>query len=265
MSFHHLCIQKIVSIFLLSIGMFVQAADYTNSIGMSFVEIKAGCFMMGRDAKFEEGDDDELPRHEVCIKKDFYLGKTEVTQEQWVAIMDKNPSEFKGRNIPVERVKWKDAQEFIRRLNEKEGGNHYRLPTESEWEYACRAGSTSDYHFGDYDKLLSEYGWFASNSGKRPHPVGQKQPNQWGLYDMHGNVWEWVEDCYHETKYSSGAPKDGSAWNSSCYHFVGGEIAGIVRGGSWFNNSKNLRSANRRSYPKSSRDHNIGFRVVRIP
>lgn len=261
----NLFIQKIFFIFLSSTALCAQAAEYTNSIGMNFIEIKTGCFMMGRDAKFEEGDDDELPRHEVCIKKDFYLGKTEVTQEQWVAVMDKNPSKFKGRSSPVEKVKWKDAQEFIRRLNEKEGGNHYRLPTESEWEYACRAGSTSDYYFGDYDRFLPEYGWFRGNSNKRTHPVAQKKPNPWGLYDMHGNVWEWVEDCYHETKYSSEAPKDGSAWNSSCYYFVGGEISGMVRGGSWFNDSKNLRSANRRSYPKDSKDSNVGFRVVRIP
>lgn len=126
-----------------------QAAVYTNSIGVDFIKIEAGCFNMGRDPNFEDGSDDELPRHRVCIEKPFYLGKTEVTQSQWVAVMGSNPSKFKGRDNPVEQVSWEDAQDFIRRLNKKEGGNKYRLPTEAEWEYAARAGSSSTYHFGD--------------------------------------------------------------------------------------------------------------------
>jgi formylglycine-generating enzyme required for sulfatase activity len=128
-----------------------QAADktFTNSIGMEFVLISAGLFVMGADKNFEDADDDETPRHQVRISKPFYLGKYEVTQEQWSTVMENNPSQFKGRNNPVEQVSWNDAQEFIKHLNRKEGHKRYRLPTEAEWEYAARAGTTTTYSFGD--------------------------------------------------------------------------------------------------------------------
>src|SRR5262245_37907136 len=162
-----------------------------NSIGMELVRIPAGEFMMGSDADRQ----DEKPLHQVTISKPFYLGKYEVTQAQWQEVMGTNPSHFKGDpNRPVERVSWKMVQEFISKLNTREGHTLYRLPTEAEWEYAARAGSTTKYHFGDDDALLEQYAWYSKNDKGTTHPVGQLKPNAWGLYDMMGNVWEWVQD-----------------------------------------------------------------------
>ena len=160
----------------------------TNSIGMKLVLIPAGEFMMGSpdsDVKAEK------PQHQVRITKPFYLGVNEVTQEQYERVMGNNPSYFKGDpQRPVETVAWDDAVEFCRMLTKKEGVT-YRLPTEAEWEYACRAGTTTRYSFGDDPKNMSDYAWCRQNSDGKSHPVGQKKPNAWGLYDMHGNVWEW--------------------------------------------------------------------------
>jgi len=231
-----------------------QAGEWTNSIGMTFVNLKAGCFQMGRDPNFENGGDAELPRHRVCIKNAFSLAKTEVTQAQWVAVMGNNASEFKGRNNPVEKVSWNDAQDFIRRLNNKEGGNHYRLPSEAEWEYAARAGSSSAYHFGDDEGSLSSYAWF---NGDRTHPVAQKKANQWGLYDMHGNVWEWVQDNWHDNY--RGAPSDGSVWGGGDSRFR------VYRGGGWVDSAGDLRSATRTYGSPDGLGRFIGFRLLRQP
>jgi formylglycine-generating enzyme required for sulfatase activity len=172
-----------------------KPADFTNSIGMEFVLIPAGAFEMGSPSNEAGRDDDDGPIHQVTIKNAFYMGKYEVTQEQWRAVMGDNPSYFTGNdNLPVEQVSWDDVQEFIRKLNAKEGTDKYRLPSEAEWEYACRAGTTTRYSFGDSESRLGEYAWYTDNSGSKTHPVGQKKPNPWGLYDMHGNVWEWVLD-----------------------------------------------------------------------
>jgi formylglycine-generating enzyme required for sulfatase activity len=157
--------------------------------GIELVRIPGGEFMMGSDRP------DEKPAHKVAISKPFYLGKHEVTQAQWQEVMGTNPSHFKGDpNRPVERVSWKMVQEFISKLNAREGHNLYRLPTEAEWEYAARAGSTTKYYFGDDDALLEQYAWYNKNDKGTTHPVGQLKPNAWGLYDMMGNVWEWVQD-----------------------------------------------------------------------
>jgi formylglycine-generating enzyme required for sulfatase activity len=158
---------------------------------MELVLIPAGEFKRGSDSDRP----DEKPSHSVSISRAFYLGKYEVTQAQWQEVMGTNPSHFKGDpNRPVERVSWKMVQEFINKLNAKEGHNLYRLPTEAEWEYAARAGSTTKYSFGDDDALLEQYAWFNKNDKGTTHPVGQLKPNTWGLYDMMGNVWEWVQD-----------------------------------------------------------------------
>jgi len=247
-----------VALLSLLLFMTVNAADYQNNIGMKFVKISKGCFMMGRDANFEEGHDDELPRHKVCIKKDFWLGQYEVTQAEWVAVMGSNPSTFKGRTNPVEQVSWDDIQVFIQRLNKRDKRNHYRLPSESEWEYAARAGTTTSYYFGDDVGDLGAYAWFDGNSGKRTHPVGKKQPNAWGLYDMSGNVWEWVADCYHNNYI--GAPVDGSVWNRSCNHYDNHPL----RGGSWSYFSIGCRAAGRASYGATSHYSFSGFRLVRV-
>ena len=132
----------------------------------------------------------------------FYLGKYEVTQSQWQVVMGNNPSRFQGDNLPVEQMSWEDVQTFIRKLNAREGEDTYRLPTEAEWEYAARAGSTTAYSFGHSDSRLGEYAWYYMNSGRKTPPVGQLKPNAWGLYDIHGNVSEWAQDRYSKDYYT---------------------------------------------------------------
>ena len=222
---------------------------FTNSIGMEFVLIPAGTFMMGS----EDGESDERPVHQVTISRPFYLGKYEVTQAQWQAIMGKNPSLFQGAtNLPVEQVWWTDVDEFVRRLNAKEGGAKYRLPTEAEWEYAARAGSTTAYSFGNDPAQLKEYAWYKDNSAEKTHAVGQRKPNAWGLYDMHGNVMEWVQDWYGP--YSANAVTDPPGAASGTHR--------MRRGGAWNNTAAVCRSANRYSVP-GFRDDFLGFRLVR--
>ncbi|WP_370576075.1 SUMF1/EgtB/PvdO family nonheme iron enzyme [Methanomethylovorans sp.] len=228
---------------------------YTNSIGMDFVLISAGEFDMGSPTSDKYSSDDERPLHHVSIQKDFYLGKYEVTQKQWVEVMGSNPSYFKGENKPVEKVSWNNAQEFVRKLNEKEGNEKYRLPSEVEWEYACRAGTNTLYSFGDDELMLGEYAWYRDNSGDVTAPVGQKKPNAWGLYDMHGNVWEWVQDSWHDDY--QGAPTDGSAWIDSHSSYC------LSRGGSWFEYDGSCRSAVRYTYGPASRTELIGFRLLK--
>jgi len=181
------------------------SAYHTNSIGMKFTLIPVGEFMMGSE-EFKWS----RPVHSVKIQTSFYLGIYQVTQREWKAIMGNNPSEFNGNDLPVESISWNEVQDFIKKLNEKEGTNKHRLPTEAEWEYAARAGTTTRYSFGDDDSKLGEYAWYSENSGDKTHPVGKKGANPWGLYDVHGNVWEWVQDPWHDTY--NGAPADGSAW-----------------------------------------------------
>jgi formylglycine-generating enzyme required for sulfatase activity len=192
----------------------------TNSIGMKLKLIPAGKFLMGS----EKGEEDEKPVHKVTITKPFYTGICLVTQAEYERVMKANPSHFKGPNRPVETVSWNDAVEFCRRLSEMER-RAYRLSTEAEWEYACRAGSTTEYCFGDDQAKLSEYAWYLGNSGLETHDVGQRKPNAWGLHDMHGNVWEWCEDVWHPN-YGS-APSDGSAWLEG-----GNQRYRVLRGGS---------------------------------
>ena len=198
---------------------------FINTIDMEFVLIQPGEFDMGSPANEIGRGNDEGPVHHVKISEAFYLGKYEVTQKQWHEVMGNNPLYFKGDDLPVERVSWDDVQDFIKKLNEKEGTNKYRLPTEAEWEYAARAGTTTRYSFGDDDSKLGEYAWYSENSGHKTHPFGKKVANPWGLYDVHGNVWEWVQDEWHDTY--NGAPTDGSAWED------GVSAALVYRGGRW--------------------------------
>jgi formylglycine-generating enzyme required for sulfatase activity len=157
-----------------------------NSIDIEFVLIPAGEFIMGSYDTDKEAKDDEKPAHKVKISKPFYMGKYEVTQAQWVKVMRRNPSHFKDHNGPVERVMWDDVQAFISRLNKQEGHNCYRLPSEAEWEYAARAGTVSRYSFGDDADNLGNYAWYYDNAKKKAHPVGQKEPNPWGLMTCMG-------------------------------------------------------------------------------
>ena len=178
----------------------MEPIETTNSIGMKLRLIPTGQFMMGSPDSDTNAERREKPQHLVKVTKPFYLGVFEVTQQQYEKVMDRNPSRFKGPRNPVNQVNWHDAVEFCQKLSalsaEKSSGRHYRLPTEAEWEFACRAGSTTVYGFGDEASRLGDYAWFSGNSRDTVHPVGRKKPNAWGLYDMHGNVWEWCQDWF---------------------------------------------------------------------
>ena len=226
----------------------------TNSIGMEFVLIPAGEFDMGSPSNEEGRFDDEGPVHSVTISNDFYMGKYEVTQKQWIEVMGDNPSQFRGDNLPVEHLSWYDVQEFIRKLNKMEGTYKYRLPSEAEWEYACRAGTTTRYSFGDSESNLGEYAWYDSNSGGKTHPVGQKNPNPWGLYDMHGNVWEWVQDKNYGSYYD--APVDGSAYED------GDSPIRVLCGSGCLMNANSCRSASRMAIIPNSHFESLGFRLL---
>jgi formylglycine-generating enzyme required for sulfatase activity len=225
------------------------------STGIEFVLIFAGEFEMGSPSKEEDKFPSEYPAHKVTIENSFYMGKSSVTQKQWKKITGKNPSHFKGEDRPVEMISWKEVQKYVKKLNEKEHTGKYRLPSESEWEYACRAGKQTRYYFGDDKSKLNEYAWYAENSGGQTHPVGQKKPNQWGLYDMHGNVWELVRDNWHENYEVS--PSDGSAWEEE-----GGSYR-VSRGGSWYCNASLCRSASRFRRDPENHISNLGFRLLR--
>jgi formylglycine-generating enzyme required for sulfatase activity len=229
--------------------------SYANSIGMEFALIPAGEFMMGSPDADKEAFKGEKPQHRVTISKPFYLGKYMVTQAQWEAVMGNNPSKFNGLNNPVENVSWDDVQEFIKKLNQKEGGNKYRLPTEAEWEYAARAGMTSTYSFGDDAGALGRYAWYKGNSGETTHPVGGKEPNAWGLYDMHGNVWEWVQDWYGG--YAGSSATDPRGPSSGSFR--------VLRGGSWGSDAGGCRSARRSCDTPGGRDLTLGFRLAFSP
>lgn len=242
------------------IPLFWQAAWAENEkksfANIRFVRIEAGCFTMGREAELKGSSDVEVPAHKVCIEKPFYLGETEVTQKQWQTIMGDNPSKYKGEYKPVEKVSWEDVQKFIAKLNEQEGGKYFRLPTEAEWEYAARAGSSTMYSFGDKPNDLGTYAWFG-NEGYHgtSEEVGTKKPNPWGLFDMHGNVWEWVQDWYDPNYYHNSPEKDPKGPESGQYK--------VYRGGSWVGKAINLRSAVRYSGLPVSRTNDIGFRLLR--
>jgi formylglycine-generating enzyme required for sulfatase activity len=234
----------------------------TNQAGIEFVLIPPGSFMMGTT----NGNADEKPVHHVTISQAFHMGKYEVTQAQWQSVMgttihqqrDKVVGSYiivgEGDNYPMYFVSWEEAMSFMRRLNELNDGYIYRLPTEAEWEYACRAGTNGDYYADD----VNDIGWSLENSGNQTHAVGGKQLNAFGLYDMSGNVSEWCGDVYHENYH--GAPTNGSAWVS------GGEPQKrVIRGGGWFDRAVYLRSAARFKDSADYREYGIGFRVVALP
>ena len=250
----------VLGLLVLGYWAFPQASDQktiNNSIGMDLVLMPAGKFDMGTPS--DEGDTYyhiDGPVHRVKILNAFYMGKYEVTQKQWRDVMVNDPSSFKGDNLPVENVSWNDVQDFIKKLNEKEGTNKYRLPTEAEWEYAARAGTMTQYSFGDDESKLGEYAWYTANSGSTTHAVGEKKPNPWGLYDMYGNIWEWVQDSWHD--YYIGAPTDGSAWVN------GSDSSRVIRGGSWDDRVYTCLSATREGWDDpGTRQDNLGFRLVR--
>ncbi|MDD4930152.1 MAG: formylglycine-generating enzyme family protein [Gallionella sp.] len=200
---------------------------------------------------------DEHPVHRVTIGHHFAIGRTEVTQRQWSTVMGDNPGKFTscGDDCPVEQVSWNDVQAFIQKLNARTG-QHYRLPSEAEWEYACRAGERHKYCGGNDPDTVAWYGFYATpkgNSRQTTYPVATRQANAWGLYDMSGNVREWVEDSYHENY--RGAPADGSVWMGT-----GGER--VLRGGSWFYSANLARASVRVSFVPGLRDVDFGFRLA---
>jgi formylglycine-generating enzyme required for sulfatase activity len=237
-----------------------READPFVSFESSFVLIASGTFLMG-SPEYETGRSSDEIMHEVTLTKGFYMQKTPVTQGQWKAVMGNNPASFSdsGNDCPIESISWNECQEFIRRLNTGKNGI-YRLPTEAEWEYACRAGSLTPLCNGEisglycaHDPLLGVVGWYCGNSGRKSRPVAQKAPNVWGLFDMHGNVSEWCRDWYGEygsdTQTDPCGPKSGSGK--------------VIRGGSWFSNGKNCRSASRFYWPPNSGSEFIGFRLLK--
>jgi formylglycine-generating enzyme required for sulfatase activity len=229
-----------------------ETRTYTDpATGMEFVFVKGGCYRMGDT--FGDGYQDERPVHRVCVD-DFYIGKYEVTQDQWQAVMGDNPSQFKrcGGNCPVESVSWNDVQGFIEHLNNQSGGN-YRLPTEAEWEYAARSGGRREKYSGGND--IDGAAWYGKNSSGRTHTVGWKQPNGLGIYDMTGNVWEWCSDWYGDSSYSK-SPEDNPKGPS-------GGAYRVLRGGSWSSDASLARSTLRNRDNPAFRNYYDGFRLVR--
>ena len=235
-----------------------------NSIGMVLVPIPAGEFLMGSPETEPGRQDNSELQHQVTLTKPFLLGVHEVTQGQWQAVMDTTPWKGKqyvkeGDDYPATYVSWNDAVEFCRQLSEKEG-LEYRLPTESEWEYACRAGTTTGYSFGDDASQLGEYAWYREKKDRRSwpqyaHTVGQKKPNPWGLYDMHGNVWEWCSDWHGDYPSESVTDPAGPSSGSSR----------VIRGGAWFSSAEQCRSAFRLRESPSIVGNSLGFRVALSP
>jgi len=242
------------------------ASPIKNSIGMKFVYIEPGSFDMGSPLD-EPGRQDRETQHKVTLTQGYYMQTTEVTQGQWRSVMgdNNNPSGFKecGDRCPVEKVSWDDVQKFIKKLNQKEGVSAYRLPTEAEWEYAARAGTTTPFSLGDGKCLSTDQ---ANYDGRYPMPgcpkgewrgktvpVGSFQPNGWGLYDMHGNVWEWCQDWVG--KYSEGSVTNPVGLKNGSVR--------VVRGGSWFGDAGGCRSAGRDGFRPAGRDDGVGARLVR--
>jgi formylglycine-generating enzyme required for sulfatase activity len=240
-----------------------SSPEIVNSIGMKLVLIRAGEFLMG-SSDGEEGHDHVEQQHRVRITKPFYLQTTEVTQGQWYAVTGTKPwsgkpSAVEGPEVAATYVSWEDAAEFCRKLGEKESVT-YRLPTEAEWEYACRAGTMTAYCFGDDASLLGEYAWFEKNAHKTgesyAHQVGLKKANAFGLYDMHGNVWEWCQDWYGDYDTRDSARNDPAGPSSSSFR--------VFRGGCWGSMAGRCRAAFRFWVQPERRIHYLGFRVAAV-
>ncbi len=248
--------------------------EVTNSIGMKLVLIPPGEFMMGSPETEADRDSSEEMLHRVRITKPFYLGMYEVTQSEYERVMGRNPSAFSSSGdrservsgsdtsrFPVETVAWKDAMEFCRRLSatdaERSAGRVYRLPTEAEWEYACRAGSNTKWSFGDSETSPGDYAWYSGNSDRKTHPVGQKKPNAWGLYDMHGNVWEWCQD-WRDADYYAASPTDDPQGPSAGW-------LRVTRGGGGYYSARACRSAYRGRGTPDYRSRGLGFRLAFSP
>ncbi len=232
--------------------------EITNAVGMKLLLIPPGEFQMGSPDADKDARNDEKPQHRVRISKPFYLGKYAVTQQQWEAVMGSNPSQTKGLTNPVNMVNWDHCQVFLKKLNAVTAGQggKFALPTSAQWEYACRAGSTTKYSFGDDEAQLGDYAWYKANSGEATHAVGEKKPNAWGLYDVHGNVWEWCQDTYNEGYYVI-SPLDNPAGSSEGTSYE-------ARGGSYFNVSALCRTTRIDNELRTARYMSLGFRACLV-
>jgi formylglycine-generating enzyme required for sulfatase activity len=227
----------------------------TNSIGMKFKFILGGSFLMGSPDFEKDRNNDEGPQHQVTLTKPYYLGVYEVTQEQYEKVMGLNPSQYKDAKSPVENVSWDDAQEFCRKLSELEKNTIYRLPTEAEWEYACRAGTTTAYYWGD--SFDPQYAWTKENHDGTTQEIGTRQANPWGLFDMSGNVWEWCGDWYSADYSEVREQVDPTGADAGLYR--------VIRGGSWYSDPQYCRSAFRLNPAPDFRISYLGFRVLAVP
>ena len=228
----------------------------TNSIGMKLALIPPGEFLMGSPDSDKDAGGDEKPQHRVRITQPFYLGMYAVTQGQYRTVTGANPSKVQGSDdLPVETVSWDDAIAFCKKLSESDGET-YRLPTEAEWEYAGRAGSTTRYSFGDDAASLGEYAWFSDNSEGKTHPVGQKRPNAVGLFDLHGNVWEWCSDWFDPAYYGQSPGADPLGPSQTAFR--------VFRGGCWLSVPQFARSAIRDRNSPAYRNYDVGFRLARV-
>jgi formylglycine-generating enzyme required for sulfatase activity len=254
---------KFLSVIAAGVALGIAAAPslHAQGPGASFKDcpecpemiiVPAGRFLMGSSSP--SAPDYEKPQHIVSFDRPFAIGKYEVTQAEWTAMMMKNLSGYEGARRPVDGATWTEVQEFLRRLSMRTG-KQYRLPTEAEWEYAARAGTTTEFLTANIPVDLERYAWFAENSGKQTQPVGGKQANAFGLHDVFGNVYEWVQDCYID--HHKGAPNDGSAAKGSA------ACPRVVKGGSYFSSTDNLRSADRGRFSAEKGDVTLGFRVAR--
>jgi len=232
-----------------------MAEILTNSIAMKLVLLPAGTFTMGGDWDAEQADENELPQHTVTFSKPFYMGVYTVTQSQWEHVLGDNPSAFKGDDHPVETISHEDTGAFLQRLNAMENTRTYRLPTEAEWEYAARAGSRSTYAFGPETSRLAEFAWYQVNSSGSSHPVGQLAPNDWGLYDMHGNVHEWCADWYQRDYYASSPERQPKGPRKG--------VARVLRGGDWGSEAWYCRCAIRSLSSPQRRSPRVGIRVAK--
>ena len=232
------------------------SASYQNQVlrvgNVSFrmIPVSGGTFTMGATSEMTEPWDDEKPTHRVTLSS-YYIGETEVTQALWKAVMGRNPSHFKGDDLPVEQVSWHDCQTFIRKLNGLTG-RHFRLPTEAEWEFAARGGNRSRHTQYSGSSRIDDVAWYDGNSGSKTHPVKTKQPNELGIYDMTGNVWEWCQDWYGD--YSSSAQTNPTGASSGSDR--------VYRGGSWISHPRNCRSSNRFNNTPGNKYYNLGLRLV---
>ena len=222
-----------------------------DGINIEMVKVEAGTFMMGATSELKDPDDDEKPVHQVILTNDYYMGKYEVTQALWEAVMGSNPSEYKGDNLPVEMVSWNDCQEFISKLNSMTG-RKFRLPTEAEWEYAARGGKKSRSYQYSGSSNISDVAWYDGNSGSKAHPVGTKQANELGIYDMSGNVYEWCSDWYGSYSSSSQTNPTGADSGSSR----------VYRGGSWIYIAWLCRLSYRAGNTPGYRSYGLGLRLA---